>query len=205
VKEQRRFPRVQFSKTLAGLSPDLQAQISWPNHEISEIVDLSYKGMAVRRPGLYPVNVQQKAEIEVALGHLPAFRTSARIAWCNLDWVGLEFASLPADGHLALRDFLDAKLVGTMMKPVERMLVHDGESFQYWYQGPGQTHVYVWMSAGRVERVNVDMDGKICEFARGQPRLRLKAADRRALLVLSQMDKEGLPMEEFVRSLLLGA
>ena len=205
MKEQRRFPRVQVSKVLAGLSTELQAQIAWPNHETSEVVDLSYKGMAVRRPGLYPVNVQQKAEVEIALGHLPAFRASARIAWCNMDWVGLEFASLPAEGHLALRDFLDAKLVGTMMKPVERALIGEGETFQYWYQGPGQTHVYVWMSAGQVERVNVDMDGKVCEFVRGQPRLRLKAPDRRALLVLSQMDKDGLPMEEFVRNLLLGA
>lgn len=204
-KEPRRFPRVHVSKTLAGLVPDLQAQITWPNHETSEIVDLSYKGMAVRRPGIYALGAQQKVQVEVGLGRLPTFMTSARIAWCNVEWVGLEFFTLPADGHFSMREYLDAKLVGTAMKPVESALVNGRENFKYWFQGPGQTHVYIWVSGAAVERVSVDMDGKVAEFVRGQPRLKLRANERRALLVLSQMDKEGLPMEEFVRSLLLGA
>jgi len=205
MKEKRRFPRAHVSKALAGLVPDLQAQVTWPNHETSAVVDLSYKGMAVHRPGLYALVAQQKVEVEISLGSQPPFAASARIAWCNQDWIGLEFQALPAEGHIAMRGFLDAKLVGTALKPVERVFVNSDEDFHYWYQGPGQTHVYIWMAGQDVERVRVDLDGSVTEFVRGQPRLRLKPVDRQALLVLSQMDKEGLPMEEFVRNLLLGA
>jgi len=205
LKEQRRFPRVHVSKALAGLVPDFQATLAWPNLETSEVVDLSYKGLAARRPGLYPIGVQQRLQVEVTLGRLPAFQVAARIAWCNMDWVGLEFPSLSPEGHFSLREFLDAKLVGTAMKPIESAFVNGSENFQYWYQGPGQTHAYIWLSGGAVERVQVDMGGLVTEFVRGQPSLNLKPSDRRALLMLSQMDKEGLPMEDFVRSLLLGA
>lgn len=205
MKEQRRYPRVQVSQVLAALAGELQAQATWPNHETSEVADLSYKGIAVRRPGLFPVNVQQSVQMTLTLGHWPAFSTRARVAWCNLDWVGLEFTTLPAEGHRALGEFLEAKLAGSMMKPVERALHSPMADFQYWYQGPQQTHVYVWMAGLAIERVRVDMDGESAEFVLGQPSLRLRPADRRALLVLSQMDKEGLPMEEFVRKLLTGA
>ncbi len=201
----RRFPRAQVSKTLGGVSPDLHAQIAWPNHEISEVADLSYKGMAVRRPGMFPIGVQQRAEIEISLGRLPPFLTTARIAWCNADWVGLEFSALSADGHVAMAEYLDAKLVGTALKPVESVFVNPQEGFQFWFRGPGLTNVYIWKSEIAVERVRVDMNGRVSDFVRGQPRLELGQDQRRALLVLSQMDKEGLPMEEFVRSLLLGA
>jgi len=205
-QEKRRFPRAQVLKNLAGLAPELQAQVSWPNHEICEVMDLSYKGMAVRRPGMFPINVQQKVAIAVELGGQLSFTVQARIAWCNMDWVGLEFSSLPPEGHQSMREFLDAKLVGSSLKPVERVFIHGRESFHYWYQGSSQTHVYVWMNASeQVERVLVDLDGEAAEFSRGQKRLRLGRVERRALLVLSQMDKPGLPMEEFVRSLLLGA
>jgi hypothetical protein len=205
MKEQRRFPRIQVSPKLAALAGDLQAQVAWPNHEVSEVADLGYKGVAVRKPGLYPVNAQSSADVEVTLGGWPSFRARVRIAWCNMDWVGLEFTEIPAAGHSALAGYLDAKLVGSMMRPVERALISPLTDFQYWYQGPAQTHVYVWMSGSAVERVRVDMDGQVAEFVLGQPGLRLRPVERRALLVLSQMDKEGLPMEEFVRKLLTGA
>ncbi len=205
MKDQRKFQRVQVSRALAELAVELHAQVTWPNLETSEVVDLSYKGLAARRPGLFPINAQQNVRLEVTLGHLQPFACEARIAWCNLDWVGLQFGAIPAEGHFALAEFLDAKLVGAMMKPVERVLISGGEDFRYWYHGPGQTHVYIWMLKERVERVRVELDGELAEFSASQRSLSLGRVERRALLVLSQMDKPGLPMEDFVRHLLTGA
>lgn len=203
--DQRRYPRVQVLKNLNASSPELQAQVTWPNFETSVVSDLSYKGMAVRRPGLFPIDVHQVVDVDVELGGRPAFRTTARIAWGNLDWVGLEFSSLPPEGHRSLRDFLDAKLIGSTMKPVERVFISENQSFHYWYQGVGQTHVYIWLGSNQaVARVVVDLNGQVSEFRCGE-KTRLSGARQRALLVLSQMDKADLPMEEFLRSLLPGA
>jgi hypothetical protein len=201
-KEQRRFPRARVQSALAELISVLRAQITWPNQETSELMDLSYKGFAARRPGLFPLAVQERVTLKVELGASPAFRTEAKVAWCNLDWVGLEVSVLPPEGHAAMHTFLEAKLLGTLLRPIERALVGAGQSFQSWFQGPSDTHVFVWTDPqGRIERVQVTLSDQVCEFLREVRVSEPTPLQRQALLVLSQMDKDTLPMEEFVRTL----
>lgn len=205
-KEQRRFPRVQVRPALAAALAEFGALVIWPNFETSEIGDLSYKGFAVRRPGVFPVSIRQTVDMECVLGGQKAFKVTARMAWANQEWVGFEIQSMAAEGHLAMREYLEAKLLGSGLRPVERAFIAANENFQYWFYGPAQTHVYVWTNPlQQIERVQVDMAGQVAEFHRGQPSLKLDSAEKRALLVISQMDNPDLPMEEFVRNLLLGA
>ncbi len=203
--EKRRFARVQLSKAMSELTASLGAQLTWPNHETSEVLDLSYKGLAARRPGIFALNVQQNIQVEIELGALWRFNTSARVAWTNMDWIGLEFQSLPPEGHVAMSEFLEAKLLGQDLRAVAREYFSPQQTFTAWFYGPGGTHIFVWLESERgIIRVAVDFDGQVTDFTLGR---RWNTADpqiRRALSVLSQMDKLGLPMEEFVRKLLLG-
>lgn len=200
--EKRRYPRVQLNPSLGEVLAILGAQVAWPNEETSDVLDLSYKGAAVRRPGLYPIALESKSMMSVQLGWLDPFVVEARLAWANLDWVGLEFADLPADGHRAMAEYLDARLTGAKLKPIERALYSGAQDFTAWYQGPSGTHVFVWLdSTHRIERVHVDFGGVPVHFERGARRAWLSREQRKALLVLSQMDKPGLPMEDFVRTL----
>jgi hypothetical protein len=192
---------VTVQRALAEVILALQAQVTWPNMEISDILDLSYKGMAVRRPGMFPVGAQQRVELLVELGGAQPFKVDARVAWCNLDWVGLEIYKLSPDGHQALHRYLDAKLIGSNLRPVERVFFGDEQSFQFWYQSPG-VHVFIWMnSQGLVDRVSVHIAEDVVELKRGRPAKPFSALERRAFLLLSQMDKPVHPMEEFVRTL----
>lgn len=199
---ERRFPRARVQAALAEVIAVLRAQIVWPNQETSELMDLSYKGFAARRPGLFPIAVQERVNIRVELGAAAPFFAAAKVVWCNLDWVGLEVASLPPEGHAAMHVFLESKLLGSQLRPVERALVGTGQSFQYWFQGPSDTHVFVWTDpAQRIDRVQVSMENEQCEFSRGVKVPSPGEGQRKALLVLSQMDKDTLPMEEFLRTL----
>lgn len=203
--EKRRFPRVQFNRAMSELTAALGGEVTWPNFETSQILDLSYKGLAARRPGILPVSAQQNVEVEIELGTLWRFKTKARIAWANVDWIGLEFRELPAEGHRAMSEFLEAKLIGQELKPVDKEFYSPKSSFTGWFYGPNGVHLFVWLEKDRgLIRVTVDFDGDVVDLSLGR---RYDARDprvRRALLILSQMDKTGLPMEEFVRKLLLG-
>ncbi|MBX3021333.1 MAG: PilZ domain-containing protein [Bdellovibrionales bacterium] len=204
-REQRRYPRALLKPALAEVIAVLGAQVTWPNDEASDVLDLSYKGAAVRRPGMFPVAVQNQMPVQVKLGIDKPFEVFARVAWSNLEWVGLEFNEVPAEGHQAMTDFLDAKLLGAAMRPVEKVLFSASSSFTSWYQGPGGVHVFVWMNSNRlIDRINVDFGTESVFFERGQPRVVFSREQRKALLVLSQMDKPDLPMEEFVRTFALG-
>lgn len=205
-KEQRRYPRVILKSSLAEVIGALSAQVIWPNLESSDVVDVSYKGAAVRRPGLFPVAVQNQADVEVKLGIYPPFQVRARIAWTTLEGVGLEFTEINADGHQAMAEFLDAKLLGRGLKPVEKVFFSPGQNFSYWFQGPSGIHVFVWLNSSRlIDRVNVDFGTETVHFERGHKPSDLSREQRKALSILSQMDKPDLPMEEFVRTLALGA
>ena len=203
--EKRRFPRVQLNRAMSELTASLGGEVIWPNFETSQILDLSYKGLAARRPGIMPVNAQQSVDIEVELGQVWKFKTRARIAWANMDWIGLEFFELPAEGHIAMSEFLDAKLIGQELKPVDREFFSPQSTFTGWFYGPNGVHIFVWLEKERgLIRVSVDFDGRVVDFTLGRKWDTGDPLVRRALLVLSQMDKTGLPMEEFVRKLLLG-
>jgi hypothetical protein len=203
--EKRRFPRVQLNRAMSELTASLGGEVTWPNFETSRILDLSYKGLAAGRPGILPVHARQFVEVEVELGQIWKFKTRARIAWANVDWIGLEFPELPAEGHVAMSEFLDAQLIGRELKPVDREFFSPRSTFTGWFYGPNGVHIFVWLEKERgLIRVTVDFDGRQVDFTLGRKWDTGDPLVRRGLLVLSQMDKTGLPMEEFVRKLLLG-
>lgn len=203
--EKRRFPRVTIATDIAETRGELAAHVTWPNLEMSAVTDLSYRGLAARRPGLFPFAAQQVVEIHLALGTAQSFKVTARVAWFNHDFVGLELQNLPPEGHLAMREYLDAKLLGNSLRPVQTSLFDKASTFHFWLQAPGGYNVFVWMKTPlMVEQVHVDMNGESVFFAREKKLQSLKDRERQALLILSQMDKPGLPMEEFVRAITAG-
>jgi hypothetical protein len=184
---------------------ELAAHITWPNLEVSQVTDLSYKGLAARRPGLFPFAAQQAVDVHLALGIAPSFKVQARIVWFKLDAVGVELHQIPPEGHLAMSDYLDAKLLGNSLRPVQSSLFDKSATFNFWMQGPGGHHVFVWMkSPMMVEQVHLDMGEDSVFFAREKKLPHLTPRERKAILILSQMDKPGLPMEEFVRAIAPG-
>ncbi len=200
--EQRRFPRVNISTDMAETRGELAAHITWPNLEMSGVTDLSYRGLAARRPGLFPFAAQQAVEVYLSLGITPSFKVQAKIVWFNLDAVGVELRNIPPEGHLAMMDYLDAKLLGSSLRPVQTALFDRSSTFDFWMQAPGGNHVFVWMKSPLlVDQVHVDMGEDSVFFMREQKVQMLSTRQRKALLILSQMDKPGLPMEEFVRSI----
>jgi hypothetical protein len=192
---------------MAEARGELAAHITWPNLEVSHLTDLSYKGFAARRPGLFPFAAQQVVDVHLALGIMPSFSVRARIVWFNLDLVGAELNELPPEGHLAMADYLDAKLLGSSLRPVQSSVFDKSSTFDFWMQGPSGISVFVWMKTPLVvEQVHLDLgDEEMVFFAREKKLQLLSPRERKALLILSQMDKPGLPMEEFVRSIAPGA
>lgn len=207
--ETRRYPRVAIQTDMAEMRGELQALITWPNLEVSDVRDLSFRGFAARRPGLFPFAAQEVVDLHLTVGLFPSFKIRGRIVWFNLDAVGVEMIHVPAEGLIRLRDFLDAKLLGLALRPVQASLFAKGSTFDFWLQGPGDCHVFVWMkSPVQISHVVVELAGESLRFDREKKLQRQSSnsvdLERKALLVLSQMDKPDLPMEEFVRSIVTG-
>lgn len=203
--EQRRYPRVAISTDMAESMGELAAHITWPNLEMSTVTDLSYKGLAARRPGLFPFAAQQVVDVHLSLGIAPSFKVQAKVIWFNLEMVGMELKVLPPEGHLAMAEYLDAKLLGSSLRPVQSSLFASNATFDLWLQGPQGVNVFVWKKTPLlISSVHVEWDDESVHFEREKKLQSLSPRQRKALLILSQMDKPDLPMEEFVRSIAPG-
>lgn len=200
MREKRRFPRVAIVESIA--MAHLSAKVVWPNFETSDVVDLSYKGIASKRPGVLKIEAEESLTIELNLGSHPSFKVLVRVAWCNVEMAGLNFASLPPEGHQAMSDFLGAQMIGMSLRPVQPDLYSAKKDFSLWLQGAENTHVFLKLNAERrLEKAAVEFDGGSVEFVRGQKFRFAGAQSRKALLVLAQVDKPELSIKEFIASL----
>ncbi|MGE4130217.1 MAG: PilZ domain-containing protein [Bdellovibrionales bacterium] len=204
-KDQRRYPRVRLQADIAESIGELSASLTWPNLEASSLTDLSYRGCAAQKPGLFPFAAQQVVPVHVRLGISPSFACKARVVWFNLEQVGLEFLEIPPEGHYAIGEFLDAKLIGQALRPVQASWVDKGEAFDRWLQGPNGISVFIYMKTPlMIDQVHLELAEGSVHFSRGTRVFKPTPVQLRALLILSQMDKPDIPMKEFLRSIAPG-
>jgi hypothetical protein len=200
-KDQRRFPRVQVQTPFGDVFRFLGGRVFWPNNEVSEVLDLSYKGLAARRPGVFKILDKAVVKLLVELGDETPYECTGRVVWSNKEWVGVEINTLPPVAHISLRKFLDDSLLGQGLRRVDAAHFASGNTFDYWFQGGAACHLFIWLNAQKiVEKVQFDIDGDKLELHRG---VKVKNSDvnsTRALRVLSQLKIIELPLESFMHS-----
>ena len=165
--EKRKYTRVHFRGDIGEAYRILGARIVWPNQEVSDVFDLSFKGFAVSRPALVDLKPGALQSIRVELGERHGFLVPVRVVWIKEQLVGLEIGDVSAEAHLELNFFLTDKIVGQNMRPVDRQFFNGHETFQFWFQGPKGTHLFIWTDSDdptKVTKVSLDMDGDVWEF-----------------------------------------
>jgi hypothetical protein len=188
-EDKRRYPRVHFRGDIGQAFRIWGAKATWANQEVSDVFDLSFKGMAATRPGLVDLKVGALQSLKLELGERVPVLIPARVVWVSDQLVGLEFGDVSSGAHLHLDAFLTDKLVGQYMRPVGKEFFSKDVTFDYWFQGPKVTHLFLWCDKedpSKVIRVILDFDGSIWEF---ENRRVVKGDDlnERAIQILGQI------------------
>lgn len=189
TEDKRRYPRVHFRGDIGQALRIWGAKVTWANQEVSDVFDLSFKGLAATRPGLVEFKKDSLQSLKLELGERVPFLVPARVVWVSDQLVGLEFGDISSAAHLMLDAFLTDKLVGQYMRPVDKSYFAKDQDFDHWFQGPKATHLFLWCDPAdpsKVVRVVLDFDGKIWEF---QNRRVVKGDDlnERAIQILGQI------------------
>ncbi len=142
MSDKRRYPRIHF-KNYSEADKIEKAFLHWRNHERSEVFDLSLGGLAVSRPALAEFELHDVQEFALELGERGLAQVSGKVVWLRDFTLGLEFQRLNPDGHLALRKFLNERLVGTYLRLMNKDLYSKTESYDQWYAGPAETHFLI--------------------------------------------------------------
>lgn len=163
----RRYPRVQFRNDMGQAHRILGARLVWNTTEVSDVFDLSFKGFAVSKPALVSLKKGALQAVRVELGEKPSFLVPVKVIWVRDQAIGLEIGDISAEAHLVLTEFLNDKLIGQNLRPVEKRYFGKNHDFDHWFQGPNGTHVFLWMDAqdpAKVTKVHLELDGAVWEF-----------------------------------------
>jgi hypothetical protein len=164
---QRRYKRVHFRGDIGQANRILGAKIFWPNLECSDVYDLSFKGFAVTKPALVDLQADTLYSVKVELGELPAFSVPVRVVWIKEQLIGLESGDISTEAHLCLNQFMNDKLIGQYLLRVDKQFFSAGSTFDYWYQGPNSTHLFVWCDKEdptKVTKLSLELDDDQWEF-----------------------------------------
>jgi hypothetical protein len=161
TSEPRRYKRASL---LVGSSTNLHSHLASATAQYRgrsfPVLDLSHTGLALQREDVGDHELPDVTKTEpmtVALGLLPPVFVQVGLVRHSERVLAFEFSNMSTEGRLAIDKFLDPKMIGLNMRPVDRAFFSPGETFSLWYCGPRDTNFFLWMSGGKVDRSIIQM------------------------------------------------
>lgn len=124
------------------------------------VLDLSHTGLALQREEIADhelPDVTKTEPMSVTLGLFNPVAVQVALVRHSERVLAFEFSNMSTEGRLAIDKFLDPKMIGLNMRPVDRAFFSPGETFSIWYCGPRDTNFFLWMSGGKVDRSIIQM------------------------------------------------
>lgn len=168
-ENRRRHDRVSL-RLVEGVSEELVgAAVLWPDGSEGVAFDLSYSGAAVSRASSVDIKVGDILPMVVVLGGKNANSVESEVAWFNDKMVGFAFVHPGTEFRLNLESFLNDKLIGRSLRPVDPRYFSSSLDCQVWYHGPKDTNVYLWVDgSGKLLRAEVELDLQVMIVQEGK-------------------------------------
>lgn len=202
MKENRKFIRAKIPHDIIEWNKLLGAKAYWPSHEQVDVFDLAYKGAAIGAPALFEIEVNQKLPLKFSLNPYGDIGVNCRVAWKTENKIGLEFEDMTAGAKRTLDQYLDMKIIGQNLKPVDRKHFNPSVDFTDWYTGPSNVHVFLWRdSSSHIEKAKIESEFGSVEF----DGVRWNSSDKDFLIkisdILSQIPQTEHPLKELAKTL----
>jgi hypothetical protein len=161
VSEPRRYKRaVLIVGAQAGLHSQLASATATYRGKTFSVVDLSHTGIAMLREDIADhelPDVTKSEPLSLVLGLQPSFTAQVNLVRHSERIMAFEFTNVPTEGRMAIDRFLDPKMIGLNMRPIDKAFFSSGETFSTWFCGPRDTNFFLWTSGPRVERAIIQM------------------------------------------------
>ncbi|MCB0364519.1 MAG: PilZ domain-containing protein [Bdellovibrionaceae bacterium] len=174
AKERRQYQRLYFDFQQGRLRQILGAEVIWPDDSCAEVYDMSYSGAALRLPKKLRVKRGEFYRLKIALGQNLPIEVEAEIIWVREHIAGIRWAIMPPEVHSSFAKFLVDKLVGANLTPIHPQFFSESMTFDYWFHGPKDTNLYLWMErsergekTNRVDRAVVELDDQTLVYEYG--------------------------------------
>jgi PilZ domain len=196
----RSFPRI-FLAGIHDLREITGARVEWETAQRTDILDMSYSGMAVNRPSgiefekgrvirakiLFAGQTGQEMEFELV-------RESEKI-------FGVHFVNLTKENVDAMDAFLSDKILGRSVRAVSPKFFNANHDFDQWLHGPNNTNIYIWMNDHTIRKAVLELAGSALLYENGKfshQKLLMRPEDAEYVVFPLAHAKEVKDLKEFL-------
>jgi hypothetical protein len=172
--DRRKFPRLllahpdgQFDR-LAGL------QFLWPKGGKSQILDLSYSGLAISSQGfLDQVKLSDYIEAHILLPGEEQQRipVSVRVVRKTAQIIGLRIDTTSPDGRIKIDQVMKDLIVADNVRKISPHLLHSSLQCDVWFHGPFDTNLFLWKDGFSLVRAYIEYDNTVLVYEDGNFRV----------------------------------
>lgn len=204
--DQRRFQRVHFRRDYGAADRITKAYIHWRNLEVSDVFDLSLGGLAASKPSMQEFIENRLVDFTLELGTSSGVWVTAKVAWVRDFSVGFSFVRLDPQGHLALRKFLNEKLIGSHLRLMRKEIYSKRTDFDLWYSAPNNTHLSLKFVDSqelprKIAQAEVIIDGERLLFAQDEITQGVELKDR-LIQILTHAPEDQVAVQTFLEQIL---
>lgn len=165
--DRRKFPRLllahpdgQFHK-LEGL------QFLWPKGGKSQILDLSYSGLAINCQGfLDQVKLGDYIEAHILLPGESQLQipVSVRVVRKTAQVLGFRIDSTSPEGRIKIDQVMKDIIVAENVRKMSPHLLHSGMQCDVWYHGPFDTNLFLWKEGINLKKALIEYDNTVLVY-----------------------------------------
>ena len=163
----RNFPRI-FLVGIHELREITGARVEWENAQRTDILDMSYSGMAVTRPSGVNFEKGKCIRAKILFAGQPAQEMEFEFVRESEKLFGVAFVNLTKENVDAMDIFLSDKILGRNVRPVNPKFFNAKHDFHHWLHGPNNTNVYLWMNDHKVRKAVIELAGSALLYEGGQ-------------------------------------
>jgi hypothetical protein len=200
----RNFPRI-FLVGMHDLREITGARVEWENAQRTDILDMSYSGMAVSRPSGIEFEKGRIIRAKILFAGLPTQEMEFELIRETEKLFGVHFVNLTKENVDTMDAFLSDKILGKSVRAVNPKFFNENHDFDHWLHGPNNTNIYIWMNDHAIRKTVLELAGSALLYENGQfshQKLLMRPEDAEYVVFPLVHSKEVKNLKEFlVRSL----
>jgi hypothetical protein len=156
----RKFPRLFLAHTDDKYLAIVGARLQWPGGVWSQVLDMSYAGLAVSSQGvLSQFKNDEVMTVQLRIGEAAPFDLQVRIVRISAPVIALKIETTSVDGRLKIDQHLKDQVIGAQTRIIDPELLHPSAKAHVWYHGPFDTNIFIWKdSEGAIQKLMIEYD-----------------------------------------------
>ncbi len=139
----------------------------WPKGGKSQVLDLSYSGLAVSSQGFLDfVKLGDYIEAHLLLPGDEQFQVpvSVRVVRKTAQILGFKIDSTNPEGRIKIDQVMKDHIVSTHMRKLSPQLLHNRLQCDVWFHGPFDTNFFLWKQGDHVVKAYIEYDNSVLVF-----------------------------------------